>query len=44
MRNDELPVILCTCKIWFVILKEEHRVRGYERRMPKGIFESKREQ
>jgi hypothetical protein len=33
-----LPVVLYGCEIWFLTLKEEHRLRVFENRVVRGIF------
>jgi hypothetical protein len=37
-----LPVVLYGCDTWSLTLREEHRLRVFERRMLKRIFGSKR--
>jgi hypothetical protein len=39
-----LPVVLYRCKIWSLTLGEEHRLRDYENRVLRRIFEPKREE
>jgi hypothetical protein len=39
-----LPVVLYGCKTWSVTLKEEHRLRVFENRMLRRIFEPKRDE
>jgi hypothetical protein len=36
-----LPVVLYGCETWFLILREEHRLRVFEDRVLKRIFGSK---
>jgi hypothetical protein len=33
-----LPVVLCGCETWSLTLREEHRLRGFENRVLRGIF------
>jgi hypothetical protein len=37
-------VLLCGCKTWFVALKEDNRLRMFEKRLPSRMFEPKREE
>jgi hypothetical protein len=37
-----LPVVLYGCETWSVTLKEEHRVRVFEKRVLRKVFGSKR--
>jgi hypothetical protein len=37
-RNIILPVVLCGCEIWSLILREEHRLRAFEKRVLRRIF------
>jgi hypothetical protein len=37
-----LPVILYGCETWPLILREEHRLRVFEKRMLKPVFEYNR--
>jgi hypothetical protein len=39
-----LPVVLYRCKIWSVILREEHRLRVFENRVLRGIFGRRRDE
>jgi hypothetical protein len=39
-----LPVVLYGCETWSLTLREEHRLRVFENRMLKKIFEPKREE
>jgi hypothetical protein len=39
-----LPVILYGCETWCLILREEHRLRVFENRVPKRIFGPKRDE
>jgi hypothetical protein len=38
-----LPVVLDGCEIWFLILREEHELRGFENRVLRRIFGPKRD-
>jgi hypothetical protein len=37
-----LPVVLCGCETWSLILREEHRLRVFESRVLRRIFGPKR--
>jgi hypothetical protein len=39
-----LPAILYGCETWYVILREEHRLRVFENRVLRGIFGPKRDE
>jgi hypothetical protein len=39
-----LPVILYGCETWFLILREEHRPRIFENKVPRGTFGPKRDE
>jgi hypothetical protein len=39
-----LPVVLYGCETWFLILREEHRLRVFENRVLRKIFGPKREE
>jgi hypothetical protein len=39
---DILPIVLYGCKIWFLALREEHRLRAFENRVLRKIFWSMR--
>jgi hypothetical protein len=39
-----LSVVLCGCKTWSVTLREKHRLRVFENRVLRGIFETKRDE
>jgi hypothetical protein len=39
-----LPVVLYGCETWSLTLREEHRLRVFENRMPKKIFGPKRDE
>jgi hypothetical protein len=38
-----LPIVLYRCETWYVAQREEHRLRVFENRLLKRIFEPKRE-
>jgi hypothetical protein len=40
-RTIILPVVLCGCETWSLAYREEHRVRLYENRVLRRIFEPK---
>jgi hypothetical protein len=42
-RNIILPVALYGCEILWLTLREEHRLRVFENRVPRRIFGSERE-
>jgi hypothetical protein len=44
MRYILLPVVLYGCETWFLILKEEHRLRVFENRVLRKIFVPKRDE
>jgi hypothetical protein len=37
-------VVLYGCEIWSLILREEHRLRAFEERVPRRIFGQKRDE
>jgi hypothetical protein len=39
-----LPVVLCGCEIWSLILREEHRLRVFEKRVLRRMFGPKRDE
>jgi hypothetical protein len=39
-----LPVVLYGCETWTLTLKEEHRLRVFEKRVLRRIFGSKRDE
>ncbi|KAJ4441820.1 hypothetical protein ANN_11679 [Periplaneta americana] len=39
-----LPVVLYACETWTLTLREEHRLRVYENKMLRKIFEAKRDE
>jgi hypothetical protein len=42
-RTIILPGVLYGCEIWSLTLREEHRLRMFENRVLRKIFEPKRE-
>jgi hypothetical protein len=38
-----LPVVLCGCETWSVILRKKHRLRVFENMVLRAIFGSKRD-
>jgi hypothetical protein len=38
-----LPVVLYGCETWSLTLREEHRLRFFQNRVLRGIFELKRD-
>jgi hypothetical protein len=42
-RTINLPVVLYGCETWSLTLREEHRLRVFENRVLRKIFESKRD-
>jgi hypothetical protein len=42
--NIILPVVLCGCETWSVTLREEHRLRVFENRVLRRIFETRRDE
>ena len=38
------PIVLYGCKTWFFTLREERRLRVFENRVLRGIFEAKRDE
>jgi hypothetical protein len=38
-----LPVILCGCETWSLIVREEHKLRVFENRVVRRIFGPKRD-
>jgi len=38
-----LPVVLCGCKTWSLTLREKHRLRVFESKVLRRIFQSKME-
>jgi hypothetical protein len=43
-KNIILPVILYGCETWSLTLREDHRLRVFENRVLKRIFEPKRDE
>jgi hypothetical protein len=39
-----LPVVLYGCETWFLALREEHRLREFEKRVLRRIFGPKRDE
>jgi hypothetical protein len=39
-----LPVVLYGCETWSLTLREEHRLRVFENRVPRKIFGPKRDE
>jgi hypothetical protein len=39
-----LPVVLYGCETWSLTLREEHRLRVFENRVPRRIFGQKRDE
>jgi hypothetical protein len=39
-----LPVVLHGCETWYLMLREEHRLRVFENRIPRRIFGRKRDE
>jgi hypothetical protein len=39
-----LPVVLYGCEIWFLTLREEHRLRVFEKRVLRTVFGLKTEE
>jgi hypothetical protein len=39
-----LPVVLCGCETWFLILRKEHGLRVFENRVLRKIFGSKKDE
>jgi hypothetical protein len=44
MRNGIFPVVFYGYEIWFLILREEHRLRVFENRVLRKVFGSKRDE
>ena len=40
-RTIILPVVLCGCVTWSLILREERKLRVFENRVLRGIFGAK---
>ena len=43
-RTIILPVVVYGCETWSLILREEHRLRGFENRVLRRVFGSKRDE
>jgi hypothetical protein len=43
-RTIILPVILYGCETWSLTLREEHRLRVFENKVPRRIFRPKRDE
>jgi hypothetical protein len=43
-RNAILPVVLCGCETWSLILREECRLRVFENKVLRRIFGTKRDE
>jgi hypothetical protein len=43
-RTIILPVVLYGCETWSLTLREDHRLRVFENRLPMKIFGSKRDE
>jgi hypothetical protein len=43
-KSTVLPVVLYGCEIWYLTLREEHRLGMYKNRVLRRIFESKRDE
>jgi hypothetical protein len=43
-RTVVLPVVLYGCEIWYVTLREEHRLRVFENRVLRRVFGPKRDE
>ena len=43
-RSVILPVVLCGCETWSLVLREERRLRVFENRVLRGIFGAKRDE
>jgi hypothetical protein len=42
-KTTILPVVLYGCETWFLILREEHRLRMFQNRVLRRIFGPKRD-
>jgi hypothetical protein len=38
-KTEIVPVILCGCEIWCLLSREEHRLKVFEGRLVRGIFD-----
>jgi hypothetical protein len=43
-KTTILPVVLYGCETWSLTLREEHRLRVFENRVPRRIFGPKRDE
>ena len=43
-RTIILPIVLYGCKTWLLTIREEHRLRMFEKRVLRRIFGSKRDE
>jgi hypothetical protein len=43
-KNTALPVVLYECETWPVTLRDEHRLRVFENRVLRRVFESRRDE
>jgi len=43
-RTIILPVVLCVCETWFLTLREERRLRVFEKRVLRRIFGPRRDE
>ena len=43
-RTIVLPIVLYGCETWLLTLREERRLRVFENRVLRGIFEPKRDE
>jgi hypothetical protein len=43
-KTITLPVVLYGCETWSLTLREEHRLRVFENRLPRRIFGPKRDE
>jgi hypothetical protein len=37
-KTITFPVVSCGCEVWFLTLREEHRIRGFENRVLRRLF------
>jgi hypothetical protein len=44
MQNYNLPVVLYGCETWSLTLREQHRLRVFEKRVLRRIFGPKRDE
>jgi hypothetical protein len=43
-KTTTLPLVLCGCETWSLILREEHRLKVYEKRVQRRIFGPKKDE